>query len=64
MTRVLDVAILVCLISLGTLNLLTNPFLVGWSQADYDECAGEPPGEHCICCQGSWVCWEEEPDDG
>jgi hypothetical protein len=56
MLRIVELGIVVCLLAIGSLNLLGNPFLVGWARGDYPECSEPAPGEHCTCREGVWFC--------
>jgi len=64
MVRLVELGIVVCLLAIGSLNLLSNPFLVGRAWGDYPECSEPAPGEHCGCCQGVWSCWDGGDGDG
>jgi hypothetical protein len=60
MVRLVELGIVVCLLAIGSLNLLSNPFLVGRVWGDYPECSEPAPGEGCTCSEGVWVCCAEE----
>jgi hypothetical protein len=63
MVRIVELGIVVCLLAIGSLNLLSNPFLVGRAWGDYPECSEPAPGEACTCYEGVWICCPEERDD-